>query len=346
MMRMKMFRERNPLPLGIAVVAWVLALVLVVLNLNTIIGAFGRPSTAELPEAAGLKQGDPVLVSGVDVGRVSSVELGAAGGGVLAEFTLNDGSVHLGSLTSASVSVQTVLGDKALVLTSAGDGELDEGSTIPLSRTSAPYDVNDALTDLTQETGRIDVGQVARALDTVSDTLDAARPDIGAAFRGVSRLSATIGSRDTALRRLLDHADAFSRILADRSGDLTRLIRDGNTLFRVLSQRREEIRSLLINVSALSRQLSAFVGENQKELGPALDQLNQVSALLQRNKTDLSDALRGAAVYATGLGEVVASGPYFTAYLQNLLPGNLVPPALDLSEFGLGGAVTSKGAGR
>ena len=56
---------------------------------------------------------------------------------------------------------------------------------------------------------------------------------------------------------------------------------------------------------------------------------------LQANKSNISETLRGLAVYATGLGEVVSSGEFFSAYLGNLLPGNLLQP--DLGELGLGG---------
>lgn len=325
---MKMFRERDPLPLGISALVAVVLVVLLVLNINAIIGVFGRHYAAEISEAGGLKQGDPVRVSGLKVGRVSSVELG--GKGVLVKFSLNNGDIKLGSQTSAAVEVATVLGDKALVLTSAGTGSLH--GTIPLSRTKAPYDVSEALADLTVETGKIDVDQVSKALNTVSSTLNGVTPELRSAITGISRLSTTIGTRDATLRSLLGHANSFSKVLADRSDDLTAVVKDGNLLFAELLKRRNDIDTLLTNVSSMSVQLSALVDENKDVVGPALKQLNGVIATLQANKANLDKSLRGLSVYATGLGEVVGSGEFFTAYLQNLLPGNFVPPALNLGK--------------
>lgn len=332
-----MFRERNPLPIGIVAVATMAALLLSVLNINTIVGVFGRTYKAEMSEAAGIVQGAPVVMSGVKVGRVKSVQLGDAGGGVIVEFTVTDGSVVVGSQSSATISVETVLGDKALEISSKGRDELDEGSTIPLARTSAPYDVNEVLTDLTRETEQIDVAGLAEALDVVSETVDASAPEIQDAFQGVSRLSETIASRDAELRDLLGHADEFSAVLADRNEDLTRIVRDGNTLFTVLAQRRDDLRALLVNVAAMAEELRGLVSDNEKTLKPTLKAVERTLTTLRENEANLDKALRGVAVYATGLGEVVSSGEYFTAYLQNLLPGNLVPPALDLSEMNLGG---------
>lgn len=325
---MKMFRERNPVPLGLIVVSWLAAAVLLVLNINTLVGMFGREYHAEIAEAAGLKQGDPVRVSGLDVGRVSAVELGDRG--VLVTFTVNERDIELGDQTSASVGVETVLGDKALVLRSQGSQPLASGATIPLERTTAPYDVTAVLSTLTTETGQIDVDEVSKALDSVSATLDQASPELRTAVRGIGRLSKTISTRDQTLRSLLNHATGFSKVLADRSQDVTQMVRAGNLLFAELLARRQDVKTLLTNVTAMARQLTGLVDDNSSTLGPALDELNAVVKVLRANKTNLSKALKGLSVYATSLGEVVASGPFFTAYLQNLLPGNLIPPIVDL----------------
>lgn len=319
-----MFRERDPRPLGIVVVVWLLLAVGTVLNIDRIAGAFGAHYTAELSEAAGLKQGDPVMVSGLEVGRVGSVELG--GEGVLVEFTVTNDDIRLGDRSTAKVSVATVLGDKALELESEGSGDLETGGTIPLERTQSPYDVSQALSDLTTETGQIDVKKVVTALDTVSATMEGSGPELRAAIDGVGRISATIGARDESLRSLLDHADGFAKVLADRSADMTAIVRDGNLLFAELLERRRDIELLLTNVTAMSTQLRALVDDNQSTLKPRLEELNRVIDLLRANDENISRAIEGLSVYATGLGEVVASGPFFTAYLQNLLPGNLIPP--------------------
>lgn len=336
---MKMFRERNPLPLGLVVVVWLVAMILVVLNINGVVGLFGSKYSVMLPEAAGIKQGDPVRVSGLTVGRVGEVQL--EGEGVLVEFSVTDTGIELGDETSAAVSVETVLGDKALVLASGGDGTLADGARIPMERATVPYDVNDALTDLQQETEAIDVDTVASALETVAGTLEGATPELSSAITGMSRLSQTISSRDDSLRSLLANAEGFSDVLADRSGDLTALMRDGNVLFRELLERRKDITALLVNLSAMATELRGLVADNENTIGPALKELNTVIRTLQDNKANISKTLRGMSVYATGLGEVVSSGEFFSAYLQNLLPGNLLQP--DPAELGLPGLLGGTG---
>jgi len=323
---MLMFRERDPRPLGAIVLVWLVATVVFVLNINNIVGALGQQYTAEIGEAAGIKQGDPVMVSGLKVGRVRAVELG--GEGVLVEFTITNDDIRLGSESTARVGVATVLGDRALIVESHGSGSLAEGATIPIERTTSPYDVSEALADLTTETGQIDVNQVTKALDAVSATLETSGPELRTAIDGMGRISQTIASRDESLRSLLGHADEFAGILADRSRDITGLVRAGNLIFAELLERRQDIEQLLTNVTRMATQLTGLVDDNRDTLRPTLVELNRVIDILRANKTNVAKAIRGLSAYATGLGEVVSSGPFFAAYLQNLAAGNLFPPAL------------------
>lgn len=331
---MKAFRERNTATLGAGVLVALLVLVLVVLNINTITGLFGRHYSAMFAEAGGIKSGDPVEVSGLDVGRVTDVSL--SGPGVKVSFNITNDSIHLGSATTASIDVATVLGDKSLVLTSVGGGTLAQGSQIPLGRTTSPYDVTQALSTLTTDVGQINVQQVSSAFDQISNTLNGSAPQIRAAITGVGRLAQTIGSRNAVLQSLLGHANTFASVLAGRASDMQVLVKDGNTLFADLLARRQEVAALLSNVSSMASQLSALVDDNGKVVGPALKQLDGVIALLKKNESNIDKSLHGLAVYGTGLGEVVAGGPFFTAYLQNLLPGNLLPPTITIP--GLTGA--------
>jgi phospholipid/cholesterol/gamma-HCH transport system substrate-binding protein len=319
----KMFRERNALAIGVVTVVTVAALVLTALNVEPILAAFGRKFTAVVPEAAGLQAGDPVMVSGVEVGRVTEVAL--ADKGVAVDFSVTDENVSLGEQSQAAIEVATLLGDKQLSVQSAGRGSLDEGDVIPLNRTTSPYDISKALGNLTTEVGHLNTQRVARALDTVSTTFQGSRPELRTALHGVERLSRTVNRRDQQLLRLASHANAFSGVLAERSQQLQRLVRDGNLLFQELLLRQRAITRLLHGIAPVAEQMRGLVQENRREIGPALDHLNRVIAVLRQNRANVRHALSNLADYGTGLGEAVGSGRFFSFIVQNLIPGNLVP---------------------
>ncbi|HEX5597664.1 MAG TPA: MlaD family protein, partial [Micromonosporaceae bacterium] len=149
--RLKPFRERNPLVLGAAGLAFLLALVLAAFHVEDLplIGG-GQTYRAGFRDASGLASGNEVRIAGVKVGTVTDVELarGPDGPYVRVSFRISDGDVKLGRETGATIRIKTVLGLKYLALAPAGGGRLAEGEEIPLSRTASPLDVVAAVTGL------------------------------------------------------------------------------------------------------------------------------------------------------------------------------------------------------
>lgn len=115
-------------------------------------------------EAGGITVGNDVTVSGIKVGSVSSVEL--VNGDALVGFTI-DGKYALGSDTTAHIRTGTLLGERVLALESEGSGTLDRSETIPTSRTSSPYSLTDAVSELTANTAATDTGSLNQSLDTL-----------------------------------------------------------------------------------------------------------------------------------------------------------------------------------
>jgi phospholipid/cholesterol/gamma-HCH transport system substrate-binding protein len=314
---------RNTVRIGITGLAVVLALVLLALNSGSIIRALTTTTYhADFAEAGGLAPGDTVRIAGLVMGTVDSVEL--QGSHVAVTFSVRHGG-HLGSSTGAAIRTATVLGTKYLALLPSGQGSLPGGATIPLSRTQSPYNLTEILSTLTSKVGAINTGQLAQSFDTISAAFQNSPPELRSTLAGVRALSGTIASRDAALSQLLSHAGAVTGVLAERSHQIGLLITDGNQLLTTLYQRRAEIRLLLVNVTAVIDQLRGLSLDNQRQLGPALAQLEGVLKVLNGNAANLTAIIAGLQRYAGSLGEVVGGGPWFYAYLQNIVPTNLVP---------------------
>ncbi|MEU2000879.1 MCE family protein [Rhodococcus sp. NPDC019627] len=317
-----MRQERNPVQVGLIGVAVSAMIVIATLQYDQLqFLSGGTHYNAMFEDAGGLMAGDTVTLAGVDVGKVSDVELD--GQHVLVTFTVEDG-IALGDVTEADIKTNTILGRKSLAVTPRGTETLPVGSTIPLDRTNSPYSLNDALGDLTTTVSELDTGQVNDALNAMSGALENTPPELRTALDGLTRLSESINSRDETLKQLLSRAENVTGILAERSGQINSLIVDGNELLGELDRRRAAISQLIVNISAVSRQLTGLVQDNQEQMKPTLDKLNSVVDILQRNKDNISQALDGLAPYATQLGESVGSGPFFMAYVYNIGIGNLL----------------------
>ena len=278
----------------------------------------------EFAEAGGLKKSDEVVVSGASVGKVSDIRL--EGDRVVVTVKLSDHDLRLGDDTRADIITVTLLGRAAVRLDPRGRGDLERGATIPIARTGSPYDVTQALSELTGETQQIDTDQVAAALRQVSTTFADTPRTLGPALRGIKKVSETLASNDQALQDLLANASDVTGVLASRDQEIARLLTSGNDLLSELDARQEVITGLLASARSLSHQLTAVAKENGAVLPKTLAEVNQVVDLLNRNKRNLQLTITGLRNYATAFGEAISSGPFFDAYIQNLTsPGTLAP---------------------
>ncbi len=284
--------------------------------------------SAYFSEAGGIKAGSTVRISGMGVGRVTDIRL--EGTKVRVGFTVRS-NVYLGDRTEAAIKTETILGSKMLELTSRGEGKLT--STIPLERTTSPYDLPVALGDLTTTISGLDTNQLSSALTTLANTFKETPPDLKPALQGVARFSETLNNRDAQLRHVLENANKVSGVLGRRSQQIAGLVANSNALLAALLAERDSLDALMNNLTAVSRQISGLVDENRTQLKPALDKLNGVLEILDNRKEDLLRTLPKFKRYAMSFGEVLGSGPFFKAYVANLIPGQLGGPTLDARMY-------------
>lgn len=284
----------------------------------------GRDLSAYFTEVGGLEGGSPVMVSGARVGEVKSFSI--EGDKVRVDFTITTSKLDLGDATTAKVSTLTLLGKAALKLEPRGKGDLQAGAEIPASRTSSPYDITNALADLTTRSTAIDVDQLSKALSTVSGTLEGTPTDLKRALKGLTAVARTVSDNGDTLESLLSKAKDLTKTLESRNARVATLLTSGAELLAELNARQQMVVDLLASTTRLTSQLSALIEENRSDLKPALTKLNAVTALLNRNKANLQKTIEGARDYAVEFGETLSSGPFFDAYVQNLTsPATLAP---------------------
>lgn len=312
------FRERNPVIVGAVSLAAIAVLMIGAFRADSlpIIGG-GDVYYAAFSEAGGIAANNEVRIAGVRVGKVKSVELD--GDQVLVKFQL-DQDAEFGTETGAAIRIKTLLGAVYLALEPKGDGQLEEGTTIPIERTTAPYDVVKAFEGLAETTERIDTNQLAKALNVLAIETKFAPEDFRSALRGVSRLSENIAARDAELSSLLANLRKVSGVLGDRNEDIIGLMRDGDKLFSALVERRQAIHDLLASTSKLSAELTGLVQQSRADLKPALDNLYGVVQLLEANQANLDNSLRLMAPFYRVFANTLGSGPWFDTIIQNMPP--------------------------
>jgi phospholipid/cholesterol/gamma-HCH transport system substrate-binding protein len=329
---MKFFSERNPLIVGVIGIALTAAAVLLAVNYKKL--PFVDPVksySAYFAEAGGIRDGAAVQVSGLRVGQVTHIRLDGAR--VVIDFVVAE-HVRLGERTEAAIKTKSLLGAKVLELTPRGQGQLI--TAIPIDRTTPPYQLPDALGDLTTTISGLNTDQLSDSLNTLAQTFHDTPPDVRAAIQGVGRFSQTLNDRDAQLRDLLTHAANASAVLSERAGQVATLVSDANALLVQLRTQSAALEQISHSISAVSQQFSGLVSENRDTLKPALDKLNGVLKLVDDRKDKVQQSIKLLNAYGMSLGESVSSGPFFKAYVANLLPGQFIQPFVDAAFSDLG----------
>lgn len=315
------FSSRNPVTIGAIGLMIIAVLLWSAFNASKlpIIGG-GTTYTAYFTEDAGLRPNDDVRIAGVKVGTVSSTSL--AGDQVKVKFKIKN--AYLGDQSTVAIALKTLLGAKYLKIESLGTKKQDPKVPIPKDRTASPFDIYPAFSQLTQTIDQIHTDKLAQAFGVLATDFSDTPATVKPVLTGLSRLSNTIASRDTQLRQLLAGANKVTGALASRNDALTTLFADGSDLLAVLNDRRDAIHSLLVNTSTLAAQLEGLVADNQKTIGPMLDNLHGVLQLLQSNQDNLDRTFQQLAPFYRVFASALGNGHWFDNYICNLGAGGIV----------------------
>ena len=147
----------------------------------------------------------------------------------------------------------------------------------------------------------------------------------------------TLNERDAQLRGLLDNANKATAVLAERSDQVVSLVANTNAL---LAELRTPKRRAGPDLAATSRrsaqQLQGFIADNREHAQAGAGQAQRRADDRRQPQGASAEVDQTAQHYAMSLGESVSSGPFFKAYVANLLPGQFVQPFVDAAFSDLG----------
>lgn len=316
---MKKLVNQDPYKVGLVAVA----IGVLVAGLITVISTvqFGvKTYTAHIAHTAGLRAGEDVQIAGVSVGQVKSIEL--AGQDVLVTFTVDNG-IRLGSQTTGAVKVATLLGTHYFAVDPQGSGSLPDDS-IPLAQTNVPYNLQDVIDRGTDALGKIDPELIARALTTMSSTIEQGQEEFGPALRGIARVSEVIATRSGQAGDLLEAARSVANQLSESTADIIALMKSTTVVLDEIQTRREAIHSLLVKTSALADSLNAIIGQTQGDLRAALRDVRSVLTMLKGQDRTLRNALELLGPSMRYLANATGDGPWITATTESAVPDPLV----------------------
>ena len=319
------FLRNRPLRLGLLAAGTVLVL-LVGSSLLTRARPTDTTVHAEFAQAAGLREGATVDVSGIEVGTVRAVRL--AGDKVIADLKIRR-DVRLGPDARAAIKISTILGRVHVDLV-PGNAQGEPDNTIRLDRTSVPYNLGKVIQDPQYKSSferveGIDAQGLRQALDTVNQQMGDSPQLAVQALDSVGALAKVINDRRGEVDTLLQGMDKVSQLVSDNQNGVLLLLTRGDAIGTAVQQREQLLRQLLDNVAELSKMLQDMGLENNQQLGPTIRDLNTMSEGLEKNKQNLDRLYEIMPVGLRQFNNVLGNGPYGEVYVPwGLFPDNWI----------------------
>jgi virulence factor Mce-like protein len=301
--RRRPLEDRNKVWLGVIAVGVVVVLVGALLLVKAADVGY-RTVTAQFLQAAALRPGNPVTVAGIPVGEVLSMKL--AGDHVEAEFKVRN-DVVLGEDSRAVIKVTTILGSRYLALQPAGGGALPD-DRFDLSHTEVPYDLQEALTDVTTTFEQVDSDKFAKTLDILGKQLQGLPPVVPQAMANTHTLATIIAERRDQLGSLLETTELVSSTLRRQQSNIASMVRQGNDLVGEFVIRRASFQAMMDAITNLVATLSDIVVDDRPQLEALLVDVRELSDMLAQHDDLLRSILQSAPLGLRGLANATGNG--------------------------------------
>jgi len=282
----KSFLERNQRLIGLIGILALLAGSAFALLLSG--GVFARTYhvTAYFSDAAGITPGDHVTVAGLNAGTVKGIRVEK--GLVAMDLGVSRG-VDLPSDSSANIVVQTLLGKRSVDLVAGrSDKRLQDGSVIPVQRTTTPVDITELNDISVRLMNRSDAGALNNLLSEVTKVTQGDRDQVTQLIDGLDKVVTAVDARRSQLADLIDALNTLSGTLADKDQTIVSLIDRLNAVLGNLAARQQDLQTLLVSTDSASHETADLVERNRATLDSTLTSLHTVLNVLADHQLDLA----------------------------------------------------------
>jgi phospholipid/cholesterol/gamma-HCH transport system substrate-binding protein len=285
---------------------------------------------AVFADATGLNKGDEIRVAGVKVGTVKAIEISDRTR-ALVTFSVDD-STSLTEATHATIKYRNLVGQRYIALTQevGSPTKLDDGATIPISRTQPALDLTvlfNGFKPLFQALSPADINQLSYEIVQV---FQGEGGTLESLLQHTASVTSTLADRDQVIGELVDNLSEVLDHVADRDQQLNELITTFKQFVGGLNQDRDAILGSLDQISQLSVQTASLVKGVRSPLVADIANLRQLTSNIQRNRGELDRALQVLPIKLEKVGRTAIYGSWFNFYLCQFqgkvhLPGLTVP---------------------
>ncbi|HET8960418.1 MlaD family protein [Nocardioides sp.] len=301
--------------LVIFIVVTTIATGLLVVTIGNVSFSGTKEYKAEFVDATGVVKGDDIRIAGVKVGSVSDVEI-IDRTRALVTFEVEDDSPVTGA-TNAEIRFRNLVGQRYITLTRGiGDTEpLDEGSTIPVEKTSPALDLTvlfNGFKPLFQALSPADLNKLSFEIIQV---FQGEGGTLESLLDHTASVTQTLAARDQVIGDLIENLNDVLDHIGDRDDQLNELIRSFQIFIGGLKSDRQAILGSLDQISELSVQTADLVDGIREPFVDDIRELRETAGNLDKNKAELDRALQVLPIKLNKVGRTAIYGSWFNFYL-------------------------------
>jgi phospholipid/cholesterol/gamma-HCH transport system substrate-binding protein len=290
-------------------------------------------------EASQLAEQSDVRISGVDVGKVESIELGPKGKEAVALLNIEDKYAPLPKDTRAMLRTKTLLGETYVELSPGSNKEatLPEDSTLPPAQVTESVQLDEIFQAFDPKTRRAFqtwMEEAAVAISGQGQNLSYAIGNFEPTFTEYEKLFRVLDSQKLAVSQLFSSGAKTFEALRGREGEFADLVQSSNELFKTTAARDKDIEALFRAFPTFqdeSRQTVARLEGFATNADPLAKQLVPVAEELSPTLVKFGELAPEAKQLFEALPAVEKEAPTGLAAFRKLFRDDF-PPLLRASE--------------
>ena len=247
--------------------------------------------SAVFTDASGLRAGQFVRASGVEVGKVAKVTLTDGDTRVLVEFNV-DRSLTLDRATTASIRYLNLIGDRYLELKHGESGQrLAPGGEIPLEHTQPALDLDALVGGFRPLFKALDpnkVNSIAQSIITVFGGQGATINDI---LDQTAALTGALADRDKAIGEVISNLNAVLATTVKHEKEFDRTVDKLELLITGLKNRADPLAAAAAHISDAAGTVAGLLSEDRPLLHDTLGHLEGIQQSLIGDLPTVDDVL-------------------------------------------------------
>ncbi|GJF16022.1 Mce family protein Mce3B [Mycolicibacterium cyprinidarum] len=274
---------------------------------------------AEFINVTGLETNDFVRIAGVEVGKVTKVEI-QPDTTALVEFSADD-SVVLTEGSRAVIRYSDLIGGRYLALEEGAGAtqRLKPGDTIPLARTSPALDLDALIGGFRPLFRALDPDQVNALSGQLVSALQGQGGTINSFLAQTAALTSTLANRDQLIGSVIVNLNTVLGSLGDQSDQFGKAVDSLSGLVEGLESRGEDISSGLAYTNAAAGTITDLLAEARPPLQKVVQETDRSAGIVVADHEYFDNLLNTLPDAYQAMARQGIYGDFFSFYLCDLV---------------------------